>query len=275
MNITDSVLVRGTDRKKGRRVWMAPGKSVLKYLTYARIVLDAKSRPVTIASATHETSLICMKGSGRVRVGGLEATLAPYDAVFIPRRARCTVETDAHVDFLEASAPTPADAAPQIVRFADVKRSPDLTVDLRQPPFSRTIHILIGANVPQATRLLCGVTLGEPGNWTSWPPHEHGKLKEEVYVFFDMPRPAFAVQFLYTKSPDMELIKPVYEGDAVAIPKGYHPSVACPAAGIRFAWMMAAFRPVTDRLLSTMTVQPGFAAKGRAGGLSTAAADRK
>jgi 5-deoxy-glucuronate isomerase len=275
VNIDSSVLVRNTDRAKGRRIWMSPRNRVLKYLTYARIVLEAKSRPVTLFSKTHETSLICMKGEGRVRLDGIDATLRPYDALFIPRGVRCAVETGSHVDFLESSAPTPKDAAPQVVRFDDVKQSKDLTVDLRQPPFSRTIHILIGANVPQATRLLCGVTMGEPGNWTSWPPHEHGKLKEEVYVFFDMPRPAFAVQFLYTKSPDMEFIKPVYEGDAVAIPKGYHPSVACPAAGIRFAWMMAAFRPETDRLLSTMTVQPGFAAAGKAGGLSTTAGDRR
>ena len=275
MRLDDRLLIRGTDKKKGRHVYLTPRNSALRHLTYGRIVLDAGSRPVTVASETEETALICLKGSGRVRVEGIEATLSPYDAVFVPRNAPCRIDTETGADFIEASAPTPVDAEPQVVRFEEVKKTPELVVDLRQPPSSRIIYVLIGSNVPQATRLLCGVTFGEPGHWTSWPPHEHGKLKEEVYAFFDMPRPAFAIQFIYTKAPDMEFIKPVYEGDAVVIPKGYHPSVACPGAGIRFAWLMAAFRPVKDRLLSTMTVQPGFEAKGKAGGLSAAKMDPK
>lgn len=275
MKLDHRLLARGTASKKGRRAFLTPANSPLRYLSCGRIVLDGKSRPVTVFSKTHETALICVAGAGRVRVDGLDATLAPHDTLFLPRNARCTVETDSGVDLLEAGAPSPRDADPQVIRFEDVKRSKDLAVDLRQPPFSRTVYVLVGTNVPQATRLLCGVTYGEPGNWTSWPPHEHGTMKEEVYAFFDMPRPAFAVQFIYTKAPDMEFIRPVYEGDAVVIPKGYHPSVACPSAGIRFVWMMAAFRPVKDRLLSTMNVQPGFATGGKAGGLSASGVDKK
>lgn len=50
----------------------------------------------------------------------------------------------------------------------------------------------------QAGRIMAGVTFSTPGNWTSWPPHEHSKLLEEAYLFIDMPSPSFGVQFVYT-----------------------------------------------------------------------------
>ncbi len=60
-----------------------------------------------------------------------------------------------------------------------------------------TVNVLIGKNV-DAGRLMAGVTFSAPGNWTSWPPHEHAALAEEAYVFIDMPPPAWGVQFVYT-----------------------------------------------------------------------------
>jgi hypothetical protein len=33
-----------------------------------------------------------------------------------------------------------------------------------------------------------------PSNWTSWPPHEHAKKLEEIYIFVDMPMWRFLVR---------------------------------------------------------------------------------
>jgi 5-deoxy-glucuronate isomerase len=49
--------------------------------------------------------------------------------------------------------------------------------------------MLLAKNV-EAGRLVVGFTLSEPGHWMSWPPHEHAKMLEEMYVYFDMPDPA-------------------------------------------------------------------------------------
>jgi 5-deoxy-glucuronate isomerase len=49
----------------------------------------------------------------------------------------------------------------------------------------REISILLGSNI-QAGRLIVGLTRSRPGNWTSWPPHEHAAMLEEIYVYVDM-----------------------------------------------------------------------------------------
>ena len=72
---------------------------------------------------------------------------------------------------------------------------------------------------------MVGFTRSQPGHWTSWPPHEHTTLAEELYVYFDMPPPAFGIQLVYTRPEAPELAAIVREGDAVLMPAGYHPNV--------------------------------------------------
>jgi 5-deoxy-D-glucuronate isomerase len=71
--------------------------------------------------------------------------------------------------------------------------------------------------------LLLGFTFSEPGNWTSWPPHEHAQMLEEMYVYFNMPAPAYGLQLVYNNTEYPELVVPVRDGDAVLMPSGYHP----------------------------------------------------
>ena len=81
-----------------------------------------------------------------------------------------------------------------------------------------------------AGRIVAGVTFSEPGNWTSWPPHEHGEMLEEAYLYIDMPAPSFGVQFVYEDTQSPELATFVRDGDVVVMPKGYHPNVRRRAA---------------------------------------------
>ena len=86
---------------------------------------------------------------------------------------------------------------PAYVSYERVKQDPALHFRAGGPGRSRELNILIGKNV-EAGRLLAGVTFSDPGNWTSWPPHEHAEMLEEVYLYIDMPAPAFGVQYVYT-----------------------------------------------------------------------------
>ena len=115
--------------------------------------------------------------------------------------------------------------------------------------------MLIGKNV-QAGRIMAGVTFSEPGNWTSWPPHEHAAMLEEAYLYIDMPAPAFGIQLVYTNPREPELATIVREGDVVMMPQGYHPNVAAPGGSINFLWMMAAVREDDDRQYGVVNVQP-------------------
>ena len=115
----------------------------------------------------------------------------------------------------------------QFVPFADVQKDPGLHFVAGGPAAKRDLNILIGKNV-EAGRIMAGVTFSEPGNWTSWPPHEHAAMLEEAYLYIDMPAPAFGVQLVYTDPREPELATIVREGDVVLMPKGYHPNVAAP-----------------------------------------------
>ena len=117
----------------------------------------------------------------------------------------------------------------------------------------------MGENNVQAGRILAGVTFSKDGNWTSWPPHDHWEQKEEIYLYVDMPAPNFSLHINYTDWKNMEMVAPVWEGDAVAIKRGYHYNVATPGTETRFVWMMAAIREEEDRVFSKVTVQPEFA----------------
>jgi 5-deoxy-glucuronate isomerase len=142
-----------------------------------------------------------------------------------------------------------------------VQKDPSLHFKAGAPPTERMLNVLIGKNV-EAGRILAGVTFSQPGNWTSWPPHEHGAMLEEAYLYIDMPAPAFGVQLVYTDKGDPELATIVRENDVVLMPQGYHPNVAAPGGSINFLWMMAAHRERDDRQFGVVNVQPDFAGGG-------------
>ncbi len=164
-------------------------------------------------------------------------------------------------DIAEMSSPVAKRHPVQFVAFSDVQKDPGLHFAAGGPGCQRELNILIGKNV-EAGRLMAGVTFSAPGNWTSWPPHEHAVLAEEAYLYIDMPAPAFGVQLVYTNKTDPEVATIVREGDVVLMPAGYHPNVAAPGGQINFLWMMAANREDDDRLFGVVNVQPEFAAGG-------------
>jgi len=107
------------------------------------------------------------------------------------------------------------------------------------PPYQREVFMTV-AQQDEASRLICGITYGEPGKWTSWPPHQHTADLEEVYCFFDIPRPKSAFHYVSRKMGKFEFIHPVSTGDCVIIPEGYHPTCGMPGVKSCYFWMMAA-----------------------------------
>jgi 5-deoxy-glucuronate isomerase len=251
------LIFSGTASKLGRFISVTPTNSALEHLNYGRIRLDASVPSAKFETAGRETALLCMKGSCSVRVNAERYELATYDAMYVPRGSTVEITTSGELDIVECSAEVTGDYPLQIVRYEDVKRDPALKFTAGGSATTRDLNIIIGKNV-QAGRLLAGFTRSAPGNWTSWPPHEHTQLLEELYVYFDMPDPAFGIQLVYTDTERPEFATVVRDGDAVLMPAGYHPNVAAPGHSINFIWMMAAHREVEDRLFGVVNVQPGF-----------------
>ena len=260
---SETCFVPKTHEGKGRRNAVAPGPTAARYLHYGRITLDAGDAPVEFNSGEHEIGLICLNGKASVNANTESFELDRYDAVYVPRDSQIAVEASgpSGCDLAEVSAPVDKRYPMKFVSYKEVRENPKLHLIAGKPPAERDLNVLIGANV-EAGRIMAGVTFSTPGNWTSWPPHEHSKLLEEAYLFIDMPAPSFGVQFVYTDPQKPELVQVVREGDCVLMPQGYHPNVAAPGGQINFLWMMAAIREGEDRLYGVVNVQPEYAAGG-------------
>lgn len=255
----ETCFIPATHKGKGRRIAVAPGATASRYLHYGRISLEAGEAVISFDSGDHETGLICLNGAAKVSTGGETFELSRYDSVYIPRDSSVEVAvSDAEgCDLAEISAPVANRYPLKFVAFADIRQNPTLHMTAGKPPSERDLNVLLGANI-EAGRIMAGVTFSTPGNWTSWPPHEHGRMLEEAYLYIDMPAPAFGVQFVYTNPEKPELVQVVREGDVVVMPKGYHPNVAAPGGQINFLWMMAALREGQDRQFGVVNVQPEF-----------------
>jgi 5-deoxy-glucuronate isomerase len=251
------LLISATASHAGRRISVEPGSSDLDHLHYGRIRLGPDIARVAFDTEARETGLVVMRGDCRVEVNGQAYELGLYDGLYVPRGSRVEVSTGAEVDLVECAAQVSGDYPLQVIRYAEVERDATLKFRTGGPQSTRDVNIIFGKNVI-AGRILAGFTRSLPGHWTSWPPHEHTSLLEELYVYFDMPAPAFGIQLVYTTPDQPEFVGVVRDGDAVLMPAGYHPNVAAPGHSINFIWMMAARREVEDRLFGVVNVQPGF-----------------
>jgi 5-deoxy-glucuronate isomerase len=255
-------VVRDTASRKGRTCAVAPGQTASRHLSYGRIILDSRDAPLSVDTRDCETALITLGGEAMVDTENRSYRLTKYDALYVPRdSAFRVVPGSGGCDIAEIAAPVSAKHPVQFVTFADVQRDPGLHFVAGGPSAQRDLNVLIGKNV-SAGRLMAGITFSQPGNWTSWPPHEHAAMLEEAYLYVDMPHPCFGVQLVYTADRDPELATIVREGDIVLMPQGYHPNVAAPGSPINFVWMMAANREGEDRQYGVVNVHPDFAALG-------------
>ena len=254
---TSRLHFKNTASALGRSISVSPQNSQLSHLSYGRIRLSPELSSVRFETHAQETALICLAGSCQVQVGDVHETLAQYDAIYIPRASQVLVQSSTDVDLVECSSEVSGDYPLQVVRYPDVVRDPALHFTAGGAATTRELNILIGKNV-HAGRLVAGFTRSQPGHWTSWPPHEHADLLEEMYVYFDMPAPAFGVQFVYDDAQTPEFAGVVRDGDAVVMPRGYHPNVSIPGHPIHFVWLMAARREVEDRVFGVVNVQPDF-----------------
>ena len=253
----EQLIFRKTNAQKGRTTSITPENSAMKHLVYGRIILDQEVPRAEFSTGKMESGLICLHGECTIICDGVTNQISQYDSIYLPRGSKVEVTTDSNVDLVECSAEVDNKYPLQIVRYADVEKDGSLRFKTGGAANSRTVNITLGKNV-DAGRILAGFTTSEPGHWTSWPPHEHAAMLEELYVYYDMPAPSFGVQFVYTNPDEPEFIGVVHDGDAVVMPNGFHPNVSVPGHPINFVWMMAAHREVEDRQFGVVTVQPGF-----------------
>ena len=257
----ERMIFRKTNTHSGRHLAVTPENSTMRHLAYGRIRLNVTFRTVSFANGNRESALILLSGAAKVVTDGKEFALGQYDAIYVPRDSKIEVSTKSETDIAEFSSDVEGKYPLRVVRYAETSQDPGMKFSTGGPGSSRQLNMLIAKNV-EAGRLIAGFTPSDPGNWTSWPPHEHAKMLEEIYVYFDMPEPAFGIQLVYNHTEYPELVTVVRDGDAVLMPSGYHPNVSVPGHRIAFLWAMAAHREVEDRQFGVVNIQPGFQQSG-------------
>src|SRR6267142_6326486 len=192
----ERMVFRKTNAHAGRHVSITPGNSSMRHLAYGRILLNSSKSAESFATGNRETGLICLSGQGVVAVDQKDIEIGQYDAIYIPRDSSVTIATKTVVDIAEFSAAVDNRYPLQVVRSADIARDPGLKFSTGGPGYTRHLQMLLAKNI-EAGRLIAGITQADPGNWTSWPPHEHAEMLEEVYVYFDMPEPAYGIHLVF------------------------------------------------------------------------------
>ena len=84
------------------------------------------------------------------------------------------------------------------------------------------------------------------GNWSSYPPHKHDTAApgeetelEETYYHRGSPPQGFAFQRVYTDDRSLDETIAVGDGDAVLVPRGYHPVGAAHGYDLYYLNVMA------------------------------------
>ncbi|GGP20960.1 hypothetical protein GCM10007981_11140 [Thermocladium modestius] len=202
------------------------------------------NREVTVhmKAEGNERLIFPLKGSVKAK----DVVLNELDMLYVPRNHELGLDVSPGSVVYIASAAASADKEMFVRRFSEGKR---LTVGF--PPYKRDVITMIGEEDPVCS-FLAGYDEGEPGNWTSYPPHRHDG-KPEAYIFYGMGN-SFGVQLILTEEDEQAYV--VHDYDVVLIPRGYHPNVGTTLNGIKYAWVIAV-PPSMKRDLSVM-IQPEF-----------------
>lgn len=202
----------------------------------------------TLESGELEMNPVLIRGQARISGAGLEGELGKLDSFYIPGKAEVRVEALEDCVFYIGATAWEGYGKPFVRKF-----DPELPLgDIHQihghGVGQREVFFTLNHQV-EASRLICGLTWGANGAWTSWPPHQHEKDLEEVYCYFDMDAPQFGFHVSYLKSGEVEDIvaHTVRSGSMVLAPAGYHPTVASPGTRNTYFWILAAHSHASRR----------------------------
>ena len=224
---------------------ISPENSACKITWIYRLNLSEKNSYV-LRNEELELNGVVIKGQIKATYDSVNQKLEKLDSFYLPARESLTISAQQDcVVFIGGS-------------ICESKghfftRNFDLSLPLGdvhqihgKPPFKREVFMTVSQQ-DDASRLICGITIGEAGKWTSWPPHQHTADLEEVYCYFDIPRPSSAFHYASRKMGAFEFIHPVSSGDFVVIPEGYHPTCGMPGVKSCYFWVMAAHKPDSRR----------------------------
>ena len=215
-------------------------------------VLNLKSPAEQILkTGKFEACLVGIAGEVTAMIGESSYLLKDGNCLYVPRNSKivATAETDeARVVICKAEADE--DTAVIYTRFGDAWQAKMGHEVHGKYNFTRDV-VNVLARSDNARKIVAGITTGQDGMWTSWPPHHHSETMEEIYYYFDIPASGFGlhVGMFMNGEEQAEIVR---SGDAVTVPDGYHPTVATPGSRMKYIWFLGAKRTEEDRRAKTI-----------------------
>jgi 5-deoxy-glucuronate isomerase len=218
-----------------------PGRQDCREVNVLRLNL-AKGGGFLLKSDELEMNAALIRGSVEISGGCLNGKLAKLDSFYVPGNSQVEIRAAEDATFYIGAAVCEGYGKPFIRQFDKNLPIGDIRQIHGRDAGRREVFFTLNPEIP-ASRLICGLTWGGNGGWTSWPPHQHEKDLEEVYCYFDMDKPKFGLHLSYMKSGEIGDLAahPVHSGSFVLAPCGYHPTVASPGVVNAYFWVLAAF----------------------------------
>ncbi|MBD2869318.1 5-deoxy-glucuronate isomerase [Paenibacillus arenilitoris] len=223
---------------EGSVLRITPESAGWQYVGFEALKLEAGQR-VRRETGEREACLVLLSGRANVSTAAAEWTdiggrmsvfekMPPY-SVYVPSGDRYELTALTDVEVAVCTAPGRGGHEARLIAPEQVgaeKRGSGSN--------ERLVHNILPEGEPADSLLVVEVFTPE-GNWSSYPPHKHDRdalpdesLLEETYYYRVEPSQGFAIQRVYTDDRSLDETLAVADGQAVLVPKGYHP-VAAPA----------------------------------------------
>lgn len=234
-----------SSEEEGFHEIISPENSACKITWIYRLNLN-KGKEFTLQHDNLELNATIVKGKINLDCQSEKFTLDKFDSFYLPSGVSVKIRAEDDCSVFIGGSHYEEKGQFFIRRFDLSLPLGDIHQIHGQFPYRREVFLTV-APQDKASRLICGITIGDPGAWTSWPPHQHTADLEEVYCFFDIPKPQSAFHYSSRKDGEFEFVHPVSGGDCVVIPEGYHPTCGMPGVKSCYFWVMSAHRAQSRR----------------------------
>lgn len=249
-------IYKSTGRQEGYKQVIGPDNSGIRLIEFGLLTFSAKGKEFKGNTAKRELGMNILGGKcdiklfcdryGEITYSGVGKRATPFDGppymVYIPVDTEFAITSVS--DNFEAAlyfSPTTFEGKPVVVSSEEIQCQKTGCLN-----WTREVRSGLGPEI-EAGRLILGETLNPSGNWSSYPPHKHDEFRppneapyEEIYYFLFKPENGFALIRLYTDEDSPEPFDKAYatqNGDAIAIPRGYHPMTVAP--GYKMCYLFA------------------------------------
>jgi 5-deoxy-glucuronate isomerase len=235
--------------EEGILLTVTPESAGWTYVGFEAVKLKAGEK-LKRSTQAQEVCLVLLSGRANVstnetewadigqRMSVFEKT-PPY-SVYVPNEDFYAIEALTDLEVAICAAPGQGNHSARLIAPEQVG------VETRgQGNVERQIHNILPEDQPADSLLVVEVFTPE-GHWSSYPPHKHDQdalpdesLLEETYYFRVQPEQGFAIQRVYTDDRSLNETLAVQNGEAVLVPRGYHPVSAPPGYEVYYLNVMA------------------------------------